>query len=96
MRNKIFALEPVKAMGIAASLKAVETMERVKTDFLFAQPSFTSGAARILDLWGIFDDYNGSETPAEADAKALASDWLVAGQDILDAIEEYESQQKAA
>ncbi|HEV2485108.1 MAG TPA: hypothetical protein VGT08_06215 [Terracidiphilus sp.] len=71
-------------------------MEKVKTDFLFAQPSFVAGAARVLDLWGTFDDYNRSETPTEADAKALASDWLVAGQDILDAIGQFESEQHAA
>ena len=67
-------------------------MKKVKSDFLFAQPSFASGAARVLDLWGEFDDYNRSETPAEADAKAIAADWFVVGQDILDAIEQHESQ----
>ncbi|HEU5350920.1 MAG TPA: hypothetical protein VFU55_04945 [Terracidiphilus sp.] len=71
-------------------------MEKVKTDFLFAQPSFNAGAGRVLDLWGVFDDYNRSETPLEADAKAIAADWIVAGQDILDAIEQYESEQTAA
>jgi hypothetical protein len=71
-------------------------MEKVTTDFLFAQPTFTSGAARVLDLWGTFDDYNRSETPSEADAKAIAADWLVAGQDILEAIEQYESEYRAA
>ena len=44
------------------------------TEFLFAHPSFLSGAARALDLGGVFDDYNVSETPAEADARALQSD----------------------
>lgn len=71
-------------------------MEKVKTDFLFAQPSLMSGTGRVLDLWGTFDDYNRSETPFEADAKAIAADWLVVGQDMLEAIEQYESQQKAA
>ena len=33
---------------------------KVKSDFLFAQPSFASGAARVFDLWGQFDDYNRS------------------------------------
>lgn len=71
-------------------------MEKVKTDFLFAQPSLTAGASRILDLWGVFDDYNRSDTPLEADAKAIAADWLIVGQDVLDAIEQYESEEKAA
>ncbi|MCL2659596.1 MAG: hypothetical protein FWD64_03640 [Acidobacteriaceae bacterium] len=60
--------------------------EKVKTDFLFAQPSFASGAARVLDLWGAFDEYNQSKTSREADTKAIASDWIVVGQDIRDAI----------
>ncbi|MFZ0912950.1 MAG: hypothetical protein WBQ76_16505 [Candidatus Korobacteraceae bacterium] len=68
---------------------------RVKSDFLFAQPSFASGAARVLDLWGRFDEYNISETPAEADSAALAADWMVVGQDICDAIEQTSSNQDA-
>jgi hypothetical protein len=70
--------------------------KKVQSDFLFAQPSFASGAARVLDLWGQFDDYNRSETPAEADEKAIAADWLVVGQDILAAIEQNELESKVA
>ncbi|MGA3131227.1 MAG: hypothetical protein ABSD59_10530 [Terracidiphilus sp.] len=65
---------------------------KIKSDFLFAQPSFASGAARVFDLFGQFDEYNRSETPAEADAKAIASDWMIVGQDIADAIEQHESE----
>lgn len=64
--------------------------KKVKTDFLFAQPTFASGAARVFDLWGQFDEYNRSETPSEADAKAIAADWLVIGQDVADVIEQHE------
>jgi hypothetical protein len=70
--------------------------KRVKTDFLFAQPSFVSGAARVLDLWGILDDYNVSATTLDADEKAIAADWLVVGQDLSDAIEHQESELKVA
>lgn len=66
--------------------------KKVQSDFLFAQPSFGSGMARNLDLWGSFDDYNRSETGAEADAKAIASDWLVVGQDLSDVLEQHESE----
>jgi len=69
---------------------------RVKSDFLFAQPSFASGAARVFDLFGQFDEYNRSETTEEADAKAIASDWIVVGQDIADAIEQNDSEMQAA
>jgi hypothetical protein len=71
-------------------------MGKVKTDFLFAQVSFASGAARTLDLWGVLDDYNISATTVEADGKAIAADWLVVGQDISDAIEQQESELKVA
>jgi hypothetical protein len=60
---------------------------KVKSGFLFADPSFMSGAGRVMDLWAQFDDYNRSDTTAEADAKAIAADWLVVGQDISDAAE---------
>jgi hypothetical protein len=68
----------------------------VKTDFLFAQPSFASGAARVFDLWGQFDDYNRSETGIQADANAIAADWIVVGQDIFDSVEQYDSECEAA
>lgn len=60
---------------------------KVKSGFLFADPSFMSGAGRVMDLWAQFDDYNRSDTTAEADARAIAADWLVVGQDISDAVE---------
>ena len=69
---------------------------KVKSVFLFAQPSFASGAARVFDMFGQFDEYNISETTEEADAKAIASDWIVIGQDIADAIEQNESEVQAA
>jgi hypothetical protein len=60
-------------------------MHKVKSDFLFAQPSFASGASRVLDLWGQFDEYNTSANGEEADAKAIAADWFVVGDDLLTA-----------
>ena len=59
-----------------------------QTDFLFARPSFGSGVARALDLCGTFDAYNVSASETEADALAIASDWLVVGKDMGDAIEQ--------
>ena len=52
-----------------------------RTDFLVAQPSFASGVARLFDLFGTFDAYNGSRSPSEADARAANNDWNVALQD---------------
>ena len=59
----------------------------MQTDFLVARPSFWTGAARVLDLFGLFDRYNISRTPFEADARALYSDWSIIGQDIRQAME---------
>jgi hypothetical protein len=70
--------------------------KKVKTGFLYAQPSFASGAARVLDMWGQFDEYNSSESADEADEKAIASDWLVVGQDLVDAIEHHTSEFQVA
>ncbi len=53
-----------------------------RTDFLFATPSFSSGLARTLDLYGTFDEYNTSDSEAEADERAIASDWFVVGSDL--------------
>jgi hypothetical protein len=68
----------------------------VNTDFLFAQPSVASGIARVVDMWGTFDDYNSSNTGSEADAKAIAADWLMVGQDIAEALDEYSSLEEVA
>jgi len=67
-------------------------LKGVQTDFLFAQPSFASGAARALDLWGQLDAYNESATTATADENAIAADWFVVGQDIFDALQQCASE----
>ena len=66
--------------------------KKVQSNFLFAQPSFASGAARAADLWGMFDEYNGSESVAEADQIAVAADWAMVGQDLSRAIDEFRGQ----
>ena len=53
------------------------------SDFLFARPSWTSGAGRTLDLWGVFEDFNDSPTSEIADGRALFSDWRIVGEDLL-------------
>lgn len=57
----------------------------VSTDFLAAQPSFWTGVARLVDLFGVFDSYNESRDPAEADARAMYADWAVVGQELANA-----------
>lgn len=59
--------------------------KKSQSDFLFAQPSFLSGAARVLDMAGSFDRYNSSDDP---DSLAIASDWYVIGGDLRAALEQ--------
>ncbi len=55
---------------------------KARTDFLVATPSLASGMARLFDWYGQFDQYNGSADGAEADARAMASDWRIVGDDM--------------
>ena len=60
-------------------------------DYFFVAPSALSGAARVLDLGGVTDSgsYVISDTPDEADARALASDWALVGADMMRAQERF-------
>lgn len=60
------------------------------TFYLFSRPSFVSGAGRIFDFNNSLNEYNTSETPEEADRKAIYLDWLSVGQDIGNAFIEYD------
>jgi hypothetical protein len=61
-------------------------VSRAVATFLFANPSFTSGVARLLDFSGTFDVYNRSSNEEEADFKATLCDWTVVGNCLSDAI----------
>lgn len=67
----------------------------MRTDFLFAMPSWLSGAARSLDLAGQFDEYNESSTEHAADAKALFSDWRVVGESLAEAMKAFRREPQA-
>jgi hypothetical protein len=64
------------------------TLVSKRTSYLYARPSFWSGFARGLDLFGKFDRYNTSESAAEADSEAIANDWLAVGDDLWSAYEQ--------
>jgi hypothetical protein len=64
-----------------------------KSDFLVATPSFASGAGRLLDWYGLYDGYNVSRSGQEADIKAMFADWRLVGEDINDALLEFEAEQ---
>lgn len=56
-----------------------------ESSFLFAMPSFWNGVARLMDLGGVFDRYNISRSPEEADAWALWNDFHAVGRDLQEA-----------
>jgi hypothetical protein len=61
-----------------------ENMNPNCTDFLYSDPSFLQGMGTILNLGGNYYTFNYSDTPQEADSKALASDWGMIGKDLKD------------
>lgn len=56
---------------------------------LYATPSFLEGLARSIDIGDTLTEYNTSESGAEADARALGSDWKAVGDDLRAAIAQY-------
>jgi hypothetical protein len=66
-------------------------MGKFKSDFLVSSPSLVSGAGRLLDWCGQFDEYNASRNGTEADTKAMASDWGMVGDDLRAALAEFET-----
>jgi hypothetical protein len=56
--------------------------QQIPTDFLASTSTFLGGMAMAFNVAGNFHDYNRMKTPVEADAYALASDWIMVGQDI--------------
>ncbi|MBX9928924.1 MAG: hypothetical protein K2X99_08425 [Gemmatimonadaceae bacterium] len=69
------------------------------SNYFFVNPSFLLGAARALDLGGTIaaDSYLVSNTPEEADTRALASDWASVASDLAAAmIHESKAQKEAA
>ena len=61
----------------------------MRTDFLFAQPSWLSGAARTLDLAGQFDEYNESLSEELADTRAVFLDWRIVGETLLNVMRSF-------
>ena len=56
-------------------------------------PSWLSGAARVIDIGGQFDEYNESASPAEADHKALFADWRIVGESLTNAMKVFRLEQ---
>lgn len=67
-------------------------------DYFFVQPSFLRGVARAVDIGGTLsrEAVVLSRTPAEADKRALASDWRLSNRDLNQAFADLESEVDAA
>ena len=59
---------------------------------LYAAPSFLEGLARSIDIGDTLTEYNTSESGAEADTRALRSDWKAVGDDLRQAIAQYRTE----
>lgn len=63
---------------------------KYNTDFLLGKNNFWVGLGSVLNLQGVYFDYNDSKSSKEADNKALYSDWQNVGNDIEKATNEFE------
>ena len=59
------------------------------TKFLYAEPSFIEGIARIFDFTGTLNVYNISPTGEIADELAMCMDWVQTSDDIRSAFDRY-------
>ncbi len=53
-----------------------------RSTLLFAMPSWLSGAARLLDIGQLLNEYNFGLTSEQTDELAIASDWRAVGDDM--------------
>ena len=68
-------------------------MDLSQSLFLRKQPfSFIDGAASVFDWTPITERYNVAPTPENADARAIASDFIITGNDLRAALAEYARQ----
>ena len=84
------ATHSAKTGQSAAKKQSQREPYRMSSDFLFAPLTFLSGLGSVLDLSENLNRYNFSHTEDEADWKAIYSDYRMIGQDIEEAMREYE------
>ncbi len=70
--------------------RKMKRVKRFRTDFLYSTPSFLGGIGTVLNVAGNYYDFNSSDSEGEADAKAIANDFKMIGQDISDSLKEIE------
>jgi len=59
--------------------------QKFVTDFLLPKNNFWVGMGSVLNLAGDYFEYNYSKSEADADNRALHSDWYNVGEDIKEA-----------
>lgn len=63
------------------------------TTYLYARPSFVEGLARLIDFGNTLQQYNSTPTAQQADALAMELDWYAVGQDLKNAMLEFDELQ---
>lgn len=58
------------------------SVKKFKTNQLFPRTGFIKGMGSVLNISGKYFEFNYSKSATEADAKAIASDWGMVGQDL--------------
>lgn len=61
-------------------------MSKFSAYFSFFERGFLTGLASVMDISGSMVRHNASQSGAEADARALASDWAMIGHDFFNII----------
>lgn len=64
------------------------------SNLLFDEPSCLEGIARIFDFSNGLGTYNTSDSPEEADFKAILSDYYAIGQDLEDSMKEFQNERR--
>lgn len=82
--------------GTRRSLLVVESVMGQYSFFLFARPSFSEGAGRVMDLGNTLFEYNRSLTERDADYHAFLADWAAIGSDLENVIVQHRDQQAQA
>lgn len=62
------------------------------SSYLYARPSIVEGIARLVDFGDTLSEYNDILSPEQADALALLADWLVVGDDLREAMSNFENE----
>lgn len=63
---------------------------------LFALPRWYDGVASLVDLGGVYPEFNVSPSVRQADAEALAADWWSVGDDLRESMYAVEREQQNA